>query len=388
MEPIKIAIAGVGNCASSLLQGIEYYRQNPKEDLLGLMHHKIAGYGPFDIQPVAAFDVDARKVDKPLHEAAFAPPNCTMRIVDEMPDYGVTVQMGPVLDGIASHMKEYPPERTFVPSDRPPCDVEAALRESGAEILLSYLPVGSEKAVRLYAQCCLNAGVSLVNCVPVFIVSDPEWEKRFRQRGIPVVGDDVKSQVGATIVHRTLTRLFEKRGVKLLRTYQLNTGGNTDFLNMKEHGRLKSKKISKTEAVQSQLKVPLPEENIHIGPSDYVPWQNDNKVCFIRMEGLGFAGVPLHLELRLSVEDSPNSGGVVIDAIRFCKLARIKGDAGALLPVSAYLMKHPPVQMPDGVARDCLDRYLEGEVTLAELNAAIRNGGDCGKPRAEVTTLG
>ncbi|MEE8110468.1 MAG: inositol-3-phosphate synthase [bacterium] len=387
MDPIKIAIAGVGNCASSLLQGIEYYRRTPAEEVVGLMYYDLAGYPPFDIQVVVAFDVDARKVGRPLHEAAFAPPNCTLAIVDSLPDYGVRVQMGEILDGVAPHMKDHPPERSFVASDRTPCDVEAALRESGAEILLCYLPVGSEDAIRFYAQCCLNTGVSLINCVPVFIVSDPEWEARFKERGIPVVGDDIKSQVGATIVHRALVRLFQDRGVKLKRTYQLNTGGNTDFLNMKNQSRLASKKHSKTEAVQSQLDVPLEAENIHIGPSDYVPWQNDNKVCFIRMEGVGFGGVPLNLELRLSVEDSPNSGGVVIDAIRFCKLARTRGDAGALLPVSAYTMKHPPVQMPDTDARNCLDRYLEGALTLTEINAAILNGDDYREAQEEIRTI-
>jgi len=385
MDPIRIAIAGVGNCASSLLQGIEYYRRWPQEEV-GLMHRVVAGYHPSDIVPVAAFDVDARKVGGGLNEAAYAPPNCAYPIVESLPDYGVRVEMGEVLDGIAPHMKDYPPERSFVVSDAPPCDVERVLRESGAEILLCYLPAGSEEAVRYYARCCLDTGVSLINCMPVFIVSDPQWEERFRRRGIPVVGDDIKSQVGATIVHRTLVRLFSERGVKLTRTYQLNTGGNTDFLNMKNTSRLTSKKRSKTEAVQSQLEVPLSEEDIHIGPSDYVPWQKDNKICFIRMEGEGFGGVPLNLELRLSVEDSPNSGGVVIDAVRFCQLARQRGDAGALLPVAAYTMKHPPIQMADTEARHCLEQYLQGGVSLRDLHAAILNGGGCRKAQ-EVSPL-
>jgi myo-inositol-1-phosphate synthase len=376
MDPVKIAIAGVGNCASSLLQGIEYYRHTPEAEALGLMHFDLAGCRPFDIRPVAAFDVDTRKVGKPLHEAAFALPNCTATIFPNLPDYGVSVHMGKTLDGVAPHMADYPAERSFLVDSREACDVEAVLRESKAEILICYLPVGSEEAIRFYAECCLNTGVSFINCVPVFIVSDPAWEKRFRERGIPVVGDDIKSQVGATIVHRNLVRLFQDRGVKLERTYQLNTGGNTDFLNMKAQDRLASKKRSKTEAVQSQLNVRLDSQDIHIGPSDYVPWQNDNKVCFIRMEGVGFAGIPLHLELRLSVEDSPNSGGVVIDAIRFCKLARTRGDAGALLPVSAYTMKHPPVQISDTEARAYLEDYLVGELTLKEFNASLRRNGD------------
>lgn len=377
MKPIRIAIAGVGNCASSLLQGIEYYRQRPEEKALGLMHHNLAGYRPSDIQPVAAFDVDARKVGQPLHVAAFAPPNCTQSIVESLPDYGMTVQMGEPHDGVAAHMKDYPDDRSFVLSRQEPCDVERVLRESGAEMLLCYLPVGSEEAVRFYARCCLNTGVSIINCVPVFIVSDPEWEAQFKKRGIPIIGDDIKSQVGATIVHRNLVRLFQDRGVELKRTYQLNTGGNTDFLNMKEHDRLKSKKISKTAAVQSQLDLPLHPEDIHIGPSDYVPWQNDNKVCFIRMEGEGFAGVPLNLELRLSVEDSPNSAGVVIEAIRFCKLARMRGDAGALLPISAYTMKHPPLQMPDNEARHRLEEYLQTG-SQRKIETSMQTNGDQG----------
>lgn len=382
MKPIRIAIAGVGNCASSLLQGMEYYKQRPEEEALGLMHHNLGGYRPYDIKPVAAFDVDTRKVGQPLNIAAFAPPNCTQGIVESLPDFGVTVQMGVPHDGVATHMKDYPEEKSFVLSSQEPCNVENVLRESGAEMLLCYLPVGSEEAIRFYAQCCLNTGVSLINCVPVFIVSDPEWEAKFKKRGIPVIGDDIKSQVGATIVHRNLVRLFQDRGVDLKRTYQLNTGGNTDFLNMKEHGRLKSKKTSKTAAVQSQLDLPLPPENIHIGPSDYVPWQNDNKVCFIRMEGEGFAGIPLTLELRLSVEDSPNSAGVVIEAIRFCKLARIRGDAGALLPISAYTMKHPPQQMLDHEAREQLEEYLR-KVADRKITEPVQNNGGQGHESKE-----
>jgi myo-inositol-1-phosphate synthase len=356
-EPIKIAIVGVGNCAAALLQGIEYYRHNP-EDTLGLMHKELGGYLPSDIKVVAAFDVDVRKVGKPLEVAINAKPNCIMPIWKDLPSYGVTVQMGPVMDGVASHMLEYPEDRAFRIANLPPVDVEEVLRDTQPDILLNYLPVGSEQAARYYARCCLNTGVSFINCMPVFIVSDPDWAGKFLKRGIPVIGDDVKSQVGATILHRTLARLFEERGTKIERTYQLNTGGNTDFLNMLERSRLITKKQSKTRSVQSQLEIPLAEENIHIGPSDYVPWQNDNKVCFIRMEARGFAGIPFELECRLSVQDSPNSAGVTIDAIRYCKLARDRGDAGALLPISAYCMKHPPVQMYDHEARKLIEEYI------------------------------
>ncbi|MFQ5894743.1 MAG: inositol-3-phosphate synthase [Nitrospinota bacterium] len=357
MTPIKVAVAGVGNCCSSLLQGIEHYRHHPNTDL-GLMHRTLGGYGPEEIQFVAAFDIDARKVGRPLKEAAFAPPNCTRTIWEDLPDYDVRVQMGPVMDGVAPHMAHYPPERSFLVAEEPPCDVSKVLRESEAEILLNYLPVGSEEVSRFYAQCCLEAGVSFINCVPVFIASDPAWARRFAQAGVPVVGDDIKSQLGATILHRTLAQLFVDRGVKLLRTYQLNTGGNTDFLNMLERQRLASKKVSKTEAVQSVMPEPLSPEDIHIGPSDYVPWQKDNKVCFLRMEGEGFGGIPLQVELRLSVEDSPNSGGVVVDVIRLCRLARDRGEAGPLYPVCAYAMKHPPVQMSDEEARRKVEAYL------------------------------
>ena len=356
-KSIKIAVVGVGNCASALLQGIEFYKNNPGVNL-GLMHYDLGGYAPSDIEVVAAFDIDKRKVGKPLEKAVFAPPNCTRTIWEDLPNYGITVSMGRVLDGVSEHMSGYPPERTFLVADEEPCDAREVLKKSKAEILLNYLPVGSQEATEFYAGCCLNTGVSLINCIPVFIASHPYWSKRFEKMGIPIVGDDVKSQLGATITHRALTKLFQDRGVKLERTYQLNTGGNTDFLNMLNQNRLNSKKISKTEAVQSQLDEPLAAENIHIGPSDYIPWQNDNKVCFIRMEGMGFAGVPLHLEMRLSVEDSPNSGGVTIDAIRYCKIARESGDKGVLLPISAYAMKHPPKQIADSEARALIEKYI------------------------------
>ena len=359
-KQVRIAIAGVGNCASSLLQGIEHYRNVPldQQEAWGLMHLEMGGYRPGDVEVVAAFDVDARKVGRPLHEAAFAPPNCTTVICDHISKSDVVVQMGPVLDGVAEHMADYPAHRSFRVANERPVDVARVLRDSGAEILVCYLPVGSQKAVQHYAEACLEAGVSLVNCLPVFIVSDPQWGERFRQAGIPCAGDDIKSQVGATIVHRQLVRLFADRGVKVERTYQLNTGGNTDFLNMLARERLKSKKISKTEAVTSQIPYDLGADNVHIGPSDYVPFQNDNKVCFIRIEGRGFGGAPIELEARLSVQDSPNSAGIVIDVIRYVKIARERGLAGPLLPISAYTMKHPPVQMRDVDAAQQIEAFL------------------------------
>jgi myo-inositol-1-phosphate synthase len=362
---IRIAIVGVGNCASSLLQGIEFYRdhsrKNPKFEPLGLMHLNIGGYKPWNIEIGAAFDIDKRKVGKTLKEAIFAKPNCTKIIYPNLNDSGVIVSMGEVLDGISEHMKDYPEDRTFVVANEKPCNVEKVLRESGVEILLNYLPVGSDRATEFYAEACLNTGVSFINCMPSFIVSDPKWAKRFEEKGIPIVGDDVKSQMGATIIHRALVKLFEDRGVKLDRTYQINTGGNTDFLNMLNRNRLRNKRISKTEAIQSQLSVPLEPENIHIGPSDYVPWQNDNKVCFLRMEGRGFGEIPLNLEMRLSVEDSPNSGGITIDTIRCCKIARDRGIAGPLLSISAYAMKHPLVQFPDNEAKALVEEFIEGK---------------------------
>jgi myo-inositol-1-phosphate synthase len=359
-DEIRLAIAGVGNCASSLLQGIEYYRDRDNKDSAGLMHEEIGGYGLSDIRPVAAFDIDRRKVGRPLHEANFALPNCTAVFHGELPDYGVTVEMAPVLDGMPCHMYDYPDDQAFRPSEAPACDIAQVLRESGAHVLICYLPVGSEEATRRFAQACLDVGVAFVNCIPVFIASDPAWGARFTEAGIPIVGDDVKSQVGATIVHRVLARLLGDRGVKLERTYQLNTGGNTDFLNMLERNRLKSKRVSKTSSVQSQLDVPLDPNKIHIGPSDYVAWQKDNKVAFIRMEWRGFGDVPMNLELRLSVEDSPNNAGIAIDAIRCAKLALDRGIGGPLLAASAVSMKHPPLQMRDSEARVLLEEWIEG----------------------------
>jgi myo-inositol-1-phosphate synthase len=367
VDKARIAIVGVGNCASSLVQGIGYYTEERGADAgsaIGLMHWEIGGLRPSDVEVVAAFDVDVRKVGKDVSEAIFEAPNCTRVFCDPVPKTGVRVRMGRVLDGISEHMALHPRERTFERSDQPEAtreEVVTALRESGAEILVNYLPVGSEQATHFYADCALEAGLAMVNCIPVFIASDPGWAERFRRAGLPIVGDDVKAQLGATITHRALTELFRKRGVALDRTYQLNTGGNTDFLNMLNRDRLASKKQSKTEAVQSVAARRLADTDIHVGPSDYVAWQNDNKVCFIRMEGRMFGDVPLELELRLSVEDSPNSAGVSIDAIRCAKLALRRGVSGPLLPVSAFLMKHPPEQWSDDEAWRATDAFISGE---------------------------
>jgi len=359
MSKIKIAIAGVGNCASALLQGIEMYKASP-ENTIGLIDYNLGGYTPADIEVVAAFDVDKRKVGKGLREAVFAKPNCTTVFYDKLPDYPVKVEMGPVLDGVSEHMADYADDRRFVVADQEPCDVVKVLKESGAEILINYMPVGSEQAARFYANACLEAGVGFINAMPVFIASDEAWAKKFEEKNIPIIGDDVKSQVGATIVHRTLTKLFENRGVVVDRTYQLNFGGNTDFLNMLNHSRLKSKKKSKTQSVQAELKEALPSDNIHIGPSDYVPWLNDNKICFIRIEGRGFGNVPLTLDVKLSVEDSPNSGGVIIDAIRCMKLALDRNIGGILYSISAFTMKSPPVQYTDTEAKKMVEDFVSG----------------------------
>jgi len=360
---INLCIVGVGNCASSLVQGIHYYRFAKPDDPVGLMHWEIGGYTPGDLRVVAAFDVDRRKVGADVSEAIFAEPNCTLEFCPEVPASGVQVQMGPVLDGVAPHMSEFPAGQSFVVADAPEPGRERVvelLRGSEAQVMVNYLPVGSEAAARFYAECALEAGVALVNCMPVFIASDPSWAQRFAERGLPIVGDDIKAQLGATITHRTLTDLFRMRGVKLDRTYQLNTGGNTDFLNMLERGRLASKRISKTEAVQSVAARRLASDDIHIGPSDYVAWQKDNKVCYLRMEGRMFGDVPLNLELRLSVEDSPNSGGVAMDAIRCAKLALDRGQSGPLLGPSAYFCKHPPEQLTDTEACHATEAFIGG----------------------------
>jgi myo-inositol-1-phosphate synthase len=353
---IRIAIAGVGNCASALVQGLGFYA-SPAQTL-GLIHEQIGGYRIGDIEIVAAFDIDRRKIGKPLHEAIFALPNNTSRFFNP-PASAVVVQMGPLLDGMASHMHEYALGERFDPADAPSVDLAAVLRKSGAQILLNYLPVGSQRATEAYATACLDAGVALINCVPVFIVSDPTWAKRFADAGLPCIGDDIKAQLGATITHRTLARLFTTRGVTLTQTYQLNTGGNTDFLNMLARDRLSSKKRSKTEAVQSQLDVPLDPASIHVGPSDYVPFLKDNKICFLRLEGAGFGGAPVEIELRLSVEDSPNSAAVVVDAIRCCKIALARKLAGPIHTVCSWAMKRPPIQQTDADAADAMEKWIE-----------------------------
>jgi len=364
MEKIKIALVGIGNCVSSLIQGIEHYKTKTKEDQIGLMHWEIGGYKAFDIEVVAAFDIDARKVGKDVAEAIFAPPNCTTVFCKDVPKTGVKVTMGAVLDGFAEHMRDYPAEDTFVLSEEKEAtsaEVIALLKKSGADLLMNYLPVGSEEATKFYAECALEAGIGYINNMPVFIVSNPEIAARFTEKGLPMIGDDIKAQLGATIVHRTLTDLFRKRGVKLERTYQLNTGGNTDFLNMKMASRLASKKISKTEAVQSVAASRVTDRNIHIGPSDYVPWQEDNKICLLRMEGKLFGDIPMNIELRLSVEDSPNSAGVAIDSIRCMKLALDRGVGGILSSPSAYFMKHPPEQLTDDEAYQVVEAFIAGE---------------------------
>jgi len=336
------------------------------------MHWDVGGYKPFDIEVVAAFDIDRRKVGKDINEAIFAPPNCTALFSVDMPKADARVNMGRILDGFSEHMKEYDAKQTFMLSgEREPAkkDVVAILKNSGAEMLLNYLPVGSEQATQFYAECALEAGIGFINNMPVFIASNSKWAQKFKEKNLPIIGDDIKAQLGATITHRTLVDLFRKRGVKIDRTYQLNTGGNTDFLNMLNRNRLISKKRSKTEAVQSIMDEKLDADNIHIGPSDYVPWQKDNKVCFIRMEGRMFGDIPMNLELRLSVEDSPNSAGVVIDAVRCCKLALERGKGGALYSPSAYFMKHPPKQFTDNVAFRMTEEFIAGQDIEGEIES-------------------
>ena len=364
MNKIKIAIIGIGNCTSSLIQGIHYYRRKSPDESTGLMHWDIGGYTPGDIEVVAAFDIDKRKLGIDVSEAIFSKPNCTTVFCSDIPQAGVKVQMGRVLDGFSKHMKNYENQYTFVLADEPePTEEEIVktLRDSGAEIFLNYLPVGSEEATRFYADCALEAGVAFINNIPVFIASNPDWAKRFEEKNLPIIGDDIKAQLGATITHRVLTDLFKKRGVKLERTYQLNTGGNTDFLNMLNQDRLASKKKSKTEAVQSVAAERMKNENIHIGPSDYVAWQKDNKVCFIRMEGKLFGDVPMNLEMRLSVEDSPNSAGVAIDTIRCAKLALDRQQGGVLIAASAFFCKHPPKQFTDDEAYTMTEAFIQGK---------------------------
>jgi len=356
MGSVRVAIAGVGNCASSLVQGVEYYKDaDPASRVPGLMHVKFGPYHVSDVEFVAAFDVDAKKVGRDLAEAIGASENNTIKICD-VPPTAVTVQRGPTLDGLGEYYQEMITE-----SDDAPVDVAAALREARADVLVSYLPVGSEQADRYYAQCALDAGVAFVNALPVFIASDPQWARKFTEAGIPIIGDDIKSQVGATITHRVLAKLFEDRGVELLRTYQLNFGGNMDFMNMLERKRLQSKKISKTQSVTSQIPHEMEKAAVHIGPSDHVPWLDDRKWAYVRLEGRAFGDVPLSLEYKLEVWDSPNSAGVIIDAVRAAKIARDRGIGGPILSAASYFMKSPPVQYPDDVARDAVEKFIRGE---------------------------
>jgi myo-inositol-1-phosphate synthase len=367
MAKIRVALVGVGNCASSLVQGVHYYSRQDRPTG-GLIHSVIGDYGAADLEFVLAFDTDARKVGLDISEAVFAPPNCTAVIDADLPPTGVKVRMGRVLDGMANHMLSAG-ARGFERSEAPEAemaDVVAALKETRTDVLVNYLPVGSEEATRFYMECALEAGVAVVNCIPVFIASNPEWEKRFEQKRLPIVGDDIKAQLGATIVHRVLSNLFRNRGVDVGRTYQLNTGGNTDFMNMLDRSRLESKKESKTEAVQSSLAERLSSEDIHIGPSDYIPWLNDQKLCFLRMEGELFGGIPMNLELRLSVEDSPNSAAVVLDAIRCCKVALDRGVGGALIGPASFFCKHPPQQFSDDLAAQLTEEFITGDALAAE----------------------
>jgi myo-inositol-1-phosphate synthase len=354
-DRVRVAIAGVGNCSSSLVQGVQYYRNAKSADAVpGLMHVDLGGFHIRDIEFVAAFDVDADKVGKDLSQAIFAGQNNTYKFED-VPHTGVTVQRGPTLDGLGKYLRQ-----VITESGAGPVDVAKVLRETGADVLINYLPVGSEDGARYYAEQALKAGVGFVNCIPVFIAKDPAWRERFRNAGVPIIGDDIKSQVGATITHRVLTRLFEDRGVRIDRTYQLNFGGNTDFMNMLERERLESKKISKTDAVTSQLDEKIEPRNIHVGPSDYVPWLDDRKWCYIRVEGTTFGDVPLNMEVKIEVWDSPNSAGVVIDAIRCIKLARDRGIGGALYGPSSYFMKSPPEQYTDDVAKARVEAFIGG----------------------------
>jgi len=362
-KDIKIAITGIGNCASALIQGIFYYKEIKSDDELipGLMHNLVGRYKPADIKIVAAFDVDKRKVGKDLSEAIYAKPNCTKIFYSKIPNFKVKVKMGPILDGIAKHLKNYPEEKTFVPSSQKPVNIAKELKKSGAEILINFVPVGSEKATKFYAKEALRANCAFINCIPVFIASDRIWAEKFEKNSLPVIGDDIKSQIGATIVHRVLSHLCSERGVKIDKSYQLNVGGNTDFLNMLSRKRLKSKKISKTESVESQLSKRLSYDNLHIGPSDYVPWLKDRKIAFIRIEGKQFGDIPMDIELRLNVEDSPNSAGCVIDAIRLAKIALDRKIGGPLISTSAYFMKHPPQQFTDEKAREMVEEFILGK---------------------------
>ncbi|MBA2457240.1 MAG: inositol-3-phosphate synthase [Nocardioidaceae bacterium] len=357
MASVRVAIVGVGNCATSLVQGVEFYRDaDPDGVVPGLMHVTFGDYHVGDIEVVAAFDVDAKKVGFDLAEATRASENNTIRICD-VPPTGVIVQRGHTLDGLGRYYRE-----TIEESDTEPVDVLRVLRDTRTDVLVSYLPVGSEVADKFYAQCAIDAGVAFVNALPVFIASDPEWAQKFTDAGVPIVGDDIKSQVGATITHRVLAKLFEDRGVVLDRTYQLNVGGNMDFKNMLERDRLESKKVSKTQAVTSNIDHDLGARNVHIGPSDYVAWLDDRKWAYVRLEGRAFGDVPLTMEYKLEVWDSPNSAGIIIDAVRAAKIALDRGIGGPLLSASSYLMKSPPVQRPDDEGRDSVEAFIRGDV--------------------------
>ncbi len=357
MGSVRVAIVGVGNCATSLIQGVEYYKDaDPAGSVPGLMHVKFGQYHVSDVEFVAAFDVDAKKVGFDLSDAINNSENNTIKITD-VPPTGVTVQRGPTYDGLGRYYRE-----TIEESDDEPVDVVAALKEADVDVLVSYLPVGSEEADKFYAQCAIDAGVAFVNALPVFIASDPVWAKKFEDAGVPIVGDDIKSQVGATITHRVMAKLFEDRGVVLDRTYQLNVGGNMDFKNMLERERLESKKVSKTQAVTSNLSHDMGSRNVHIGPSDYVQWLDDRKWAYVRLEGRAFGDVPINLEYKLEVWDSPNSAGIIIDALRAAKIAKDRGIGGPILSASSYLMKSPPVQRPDDEGRASVEAFIRGEV--------------------------
>jgi len=362
-KEIKVAIAGLGNCASALVQGIYYYKdvKNGDELIPGLMHNFVGEYRPKDIKIVAVFEVDKRKVGKDVSKAIFAKPNCVKTFYTNIPNLGVKVKMGPVLDGVSNHFKEYPEDKAFAVSKAKPVNVANELKKSGAQIFVTLLPVGSEKAIRFYAEEALRANCAFINCIPVFIASDKRWSDKFKKKGLPVIGDDIKSQIGATIVHRVLANLFSNRGVHVTKSYQLNVGGNTDFMNLIERDRGKSKKISKTESVQSQLSKKLSYDDLHIAPSDYVPWLKDTKLAFIRLEGRQFGDLPLELEMRLKVHDSPNSAGCIIDAIRLAKIALDRKIAGPLISASAYFMKHPPKQFVDEKAREMVEEFISGK---------------------------
>ena len=354
-NPIRVAIVGVGNCASSLVQGVEYYKDaDPASTVPGLMHVQFGPYHVSDVNFVAAFDVDAKKVGLDLANAINASENNTTKICD-VPLTGITVQRGHTLDGLGKYYRE-----TITESDETPVDVVEALKAANVDVLVCYLPVGSEEAAKFYAQCAIDAGCAFVNALPVFIAGTPEWAEKFRAAGLPIVGDDIKSQVGATITHRVLTKLFEDRGVEVQRTYQLNVGGNMDFKNMLERDRLESKKISKTQSVTSQIDREMESRNVHIGPSDYVEWLDDRKWAFVRLEGKAFGDVPLNLEYKLEVWDSPNSAGVIIDAIRAAKIGLDRGVGGPLLSASSYFMKSPPEQYGDDVCRDRVEAFIAG----------------------------